>query len=172
MRKPINAIREATGMTIDEFCERILLTNYKSFSYRLRVGRLYQSEIKRIIEHTNMTFEELFMDIETSITFEDLARGSALKTTTVEEMDKINTIKQHREAKIKSTKTSELDKMTDAEWIEYAKSFDKDGSNSKPLEDEAGQAEQTPEVVNDDHHQTDAPEDDFDFFEDTFDDEK
>lgn len=129
MRKPINAIREATGMTIDEFCERILLTNYKSFSYRLRVGRLYQSEIKRIIEHTNMTFEELFMDIETSITFEDLARGSALKTTTV-------------------------------------------GSNSKPLEDEAGQAEQTPEVVNDDHHQTDAPEDDFDFFEDTFDDEK
>lgn len=50
------------GLSMPEFCDKILNTDYKAFRARVRKDRLRLSEIKLIIIYTKRTFEQLFMD--------------------------------------------------------------------------------------------------------------
>lgn len=48
------------GLTMKQFCEKVLNCEYKAFRARVRQNRLRLSEIKQIIIYTNLTFEQLF----------------------------------------------------------------------------------------------------------------
>ena len=62
MRNPVTTlIKSKTNQNIEDFCEKILKTTYKSFYWRLRNGSLKLTEYKMIILATGLTFEQIFM---------------------------------------------------------------------------------------------------------------
>lgn len=55
------AIKTKTNMGVYEFIEKVLKTSYNAFFYRYRNGSIKLHEYILILEHTEMTFEELFV---------------------------------------------------------------------------------------------------------------
>lgn len=60
MDKLTSEIRKK-GLSMPQFCDKILGVDYKAFRARVRQQRLRLSEIKLIIIYTNISFEDLFM---------------------------------------------------------------------------------------------------------------
>ena len=57
---PLVTAIQATGMTVNKFCEEVLGLKYGKFAYRTRTGGLSLEDYHRILYHTGRTFEELF----------------------------------------------------------------------------------------------------------------
>lgn len=53
-------VTQETGMSLKEFCEKHLFTNYKAFQYRIRNNRCYPNEIMYLSWHLGASVEELF----------------------------------------------------------------------------------------------------------------
>lgn len=60
MHPLIKTIKQTTGTTIYEFCEKELKTEYKAFIARLNKGKLYPSEIFYIVHRTKKSLTEIF----------------------------------------------------------------------------------------------------------------
>lgn len=56
----VKYIKSATGLSMGEFCEKELHTDYKAFNWRLKKSRLYPDEILYMIWRTRKTVQELF----------------------------------------------------------------------------------------------------------------
>lgn len=60
MDKLTSKIKAKEGLTIKQFCTKILDTDYKAFRYRMRVEKLSLTEIRLILIYTGLTFEDIF----------------------------------------------------------------------------------------------------------------
>lgn len=56
----VKYIKQATGLSMGEFCEKELKTDYKAFNWRLKNNRLYPDEIVYMLWRTKRTVQELF----------------------------------------------------------------------------------------------------------------
>lgn len=56
----VKHIKDATGLSMGEFCQKELHTDYKAWNWRLKKSRLYPDEILYIIWRTRKTVKELF----------------------------------------------------------------------------------------------------------------
>lgn len=56
----VKHIKQATGLSMGQFCERELNTDYKAFHYRLKNSRLHADEIFYMVWRTKKTVQELF----------------------------------------------------------------------------------------------------------------
>lgn len=60
MQNFVKVIKEKTGLSIGEFCEKELHSRYTSFSVRVKKGRLTPAEIFYIAYRTNTSVHDLF----------------------------------------------------------------------------------------------------------------
>lgn len=60
MQNFVKVIKEKTGLSIVEFCEKELNSRYASFAVRVKKGRLTPAEIFYIAYRTNTSVHELF----------------------------------------------------------------------------------------------------------------
>lgn len=56
----VKYIKEATGLSMGEFCEKELKSDYKAFNWRLKNNSLYPDEIVYMLWRTKRTVQELF----------------------------------------------------------------------------------------------------------------
>lgn len=56
----VKYIKAASGLSMGEFCEKELKTDYKAFNWRLKKSRLYPDEIIYMLWRTKRTVQELF----------------------------------------------------------------------------------------------------------------
>lgn len=60
MHSLVKSIKAATGLSLGEFCEKELKSDYKAFNWRMKKNRLYPDEILYMIWRTRKTVQELF----------------------------------------------------------------------------------------------------------------
>jgi hypothetical protein len=56
----VKSIKKTTGLSINEFCEKELFTEYKAFAKRMKDGRFHPAEIFYIVYRTKKSSMELF----------------------------------------------------------------------------------------------------------------
>jgi hypothetical protein len=60
MNNLVKIIKEETGLSIGDFCEKELKSKYTAFSFRMKNAKLYPAEVFYIVYRTRKPIEELF----------------------------------------------------------------------------------------------------------------